>query len=69
MMEKEGRVIPVPVHGTADIGKGLLAEIELQTGAKPRLSIRGFPYRRSELAREKLRQLATVGSRPNGLSG
>lgn len=34
MMEKEGRVIPVPVHGTADIGKGLLADIERQTGIK-----------------------------------
>lgn len=34
MMKKEGRVIPVPVHGTADIGKGLLADIERQTGVK-----------------------------------
>ena len=34
MMEKKGRVIPVPVHGSADIGKGLLAEIERQTGVK-----------------------------------
>ncbi|OFZ67339.1 MAG: hypothetical protein A2V79_07790 [Betaproteobacteria bacterium RBG_16_56_24] len=34
MMVKEGRVIPVPVHGTADIGKGLLADIERQTGVK-----------------------------------
>lgn len=34
MMEKDGRVIPIPVHGTADIGKGLLADIERQTGVK-----------------------------------
>jgi predicted RNA binding protein YcfA (HicA-like mRNA interferase family) len=34
MMEREGRVIPIPVHGTADIGKGLLADIERQTGVK-----------------------------------
>ncbi len=32
MLEKDGRIVPVPVHGTADIGKGLLAEIERQTG-------------------------------------
>lgn len=34
MMEKDGRVIPIPVHGTADIGKGLFADIERQTGIK-----------------------------------
>ena len=34
MMEKAGRVIPVPVHGITDIGKGLLADIERQTGVK-----------------------------------
>jgi predicted RNA binding protein YcfA (HicA-like mRNA interferase family) len=34
VMEKNGRVIPVPVHGSADIGKGLLADIERQTGVK-----------------------------------
>ncbi len=34
LMEKAGRVVPVPVHGAADIGKGLLAEIERQTGVK-----------------------------------
>jgi predicted RNA binding protein YcfA (HicA-like mRNA interferase family) len=33
-MEKDGRVIPISVHGTADIGKGLLADIERQTGIK-----------------------------------
>lgn len=34
MLKKEGRVVPVPVHGIADIGKGLLADIERQTGVK-----------------------------------
>ena len=37
MLEKNGRVVPVPVHGVlgaADIGKGLLADIERQTGVK-----------------------------------
>ena len=36
MMEKAGapRTIPVPVHGTKDIGAGLLASIERQTGVK-----------------------------------
>lgn len=34
MLEKDGRVVPVPVHGTADIGKGLLADIERQTNVK-----------------------------------
>jgi predicted RNA binding protein YcfA (HicA-like mRNA interferase family) len=34
MMERNGQVIPIPVHGTADIGKGLLADIERQTGVK-----------------------------------
>jgi hypothetical protein len=34
LTEKAGCVVPVPVHGTADIGKGLLAEIERQTGVK-----------------------------------
>ena len=34
LLEKGGRVVPVPVHGTTDIGKGLLAEIERQTGVK-----------------------------------
>jgi len=26
--------VPIPVHGATDIGKGLLAEIERQTGVK-----------------------------------
>jgi predicted RNA binding protein YcfA (HicA-like mRNA interferase family) len=34
LMEKNGKVIPVPVHGSKEIGKGLLAEIERQTGVK-----------------------------------
>jgi len=36
MMEKDGmpRAIPVPVHGSKDIGAGLLAEIQGQTGVK-----------------------------------
>jgi predicted RNA binding protein YcfA (HicA-like mRNA interferase family) len=34
LMEKDGKVIPVPVHGSKEIGRGLLAEIERQTGVK-----------------------------------
>ncbi len=34
LMEKDDKVIPVPVHGPKEIGKGLLAEIERQTGVK-----------------------------------
>jgi predicted RNA binding protein YcfA (HicA-like mRNA interferase family) len=34
MMEKDGRIVPVPVHGSADIGRGLLSAIEKQTGVK-----------------------------------
>jgi predicted RNA binding protein YcfA (HicA-like mRNA interferase family) len=35
-MEKDGmsRPIPVPVHGSKDIGAGLLAEIQRQTGVR-----------------------------------
>ncbi len=34
-MEKEGlRAVPVPVHGTKDLGIGLLKAIEKQTGVK-----------------------------------
>lgn len=33
-MEKHGVTVPVPVHGATDIGKGLLADIERQTGVK-----------------------------------
>ena len=34
LMEKNGKVVPVPVHSSKEIGKGLLAEIERQTGVK-----------------------------------
>jgi predicted RNA binding protein YcfA (HicA-like mRNA interferase family) len=34
LMEKNGNIVPVPVHGTTDIAKGLLAAIERQTGVK-----------------------------------
>lgn len=34
LMEKNGKVIPVPVHGPKEVGKGLLAEIARQTGVK-----------------------------------
>ena len=36
MMEKIGmrRPVPVPVHGAKDIGAGLLAEIQRQSGVK-----------------------------------
>jgi len=34
IMEKDGmpRSVPVPMHGTKDVGAGLLAEIQRQTG-------------------------------------
>ena len=34
LKEKDGKTIPIPVHGSKEIGKGLLAEIERQTGVK-----------------------------------
>jgi predicted RNA binding protein YcfA (HicA-like mRNA interferase family) len=34
LMENNGKVVPVPVHGSKVIGKGLLAEIERQTEVK-----------------------------------
>lgn len=34
IMVKEGRAVPVPVHGTSDVGPGLIAAIERQTGVK-----------------------------------
>lgn len=34
LMEKNGQIVPVPVHGTSAIGKGLLADIERQCGVK-----------------------------------
>lgn len=32
VMLKDGRVVPVPVHGSKDLGAGLLAAIAWQTG-------------------------------------
>ena len=32
ILVKEGRAVPVPVHGTRDIGAGLLAAWQRQTG-------------------------------------
>lgn len=32
LLAKDGKVVPVPVHGTADLGKGLIAAIQRQTG-------------------------------------
>jgi predicted RNA binding protein YcfA (HicA-like mRNA interferase family) len=32
LLEKDGKVVPVPVHGTTDLGKGLLTAIQRQTG-------------------------------------
>jgi predicted RNA binding protein YcfA (HicA-like mRNA interferase family) len=32
LMTKNGKTIPVPVHGAQDLGRGLLAELERQTG-------------------------------------
>ncbi|WP_268885701.1 type II toxin-antitoxin system HicA family toxin [Fundidesulfovibrio magnetotacticus] len=34
MMEKDGRKVPVPVHGSKDLTPGLLAAIQRQTGVK-----------------------------------
>ena len=34
VMTKDGKSVPVPVHGSTDIGKGLLSAIERQTGVK-----------------------------------
>lgn len=34
LMEKNGRVVPIPVHGSRDIGKDLLAKIQRQTEVK-----------------------------------
>lgn len=36
MMQKDGRTVPVPVHGARDIGIGLLRKIEKQTGVNLR---------------------------------
>lgn len=34
IMEKDGRAVPVPVHGKKDIKAGLLASIARQSGVK-----------------------------------
>lgn len=34
ILVKDGRAVPVPVHGSRDIGAGLLAAIQRQTGVK-----------------------------------
>ncbi len=34
LMSKGNKTVPVPVHGTKDIGKGLVARIEKQSGVK-----------------------------------
>lgn len=34
ILVKQGKAVPVPVHGTRDLGAGLLAAIARQTGVK-----------------------------------
>ncbi|HSI57716.1 MAG TPA: type II toxin-antitoxin system HicA family toxin [Ideonella sp.] len=34
VMVKAGQAVPVPVHGSRDLGAGLLAAIQRQTGVK-----------------------------------
>jgi predicted RNA binding protein YcfA (HicA-like mRNA interferase family) len=34
ILTKDGKAVPVPVHGTRDLGAGLLAAIQRQTGVK-----------------------------------
>ena len=34
VMVKAGRAVPVPVHGSRDLGAGLLAAIQRQSGVK-----------------------------------
>ena len=34
VLTKDGKAVPVPVHGARDIGVGLLAAIQRQTGVK-----------------------------------
>jgi predicted RNA binding protein YcfA (HicA-like mRNA interferase family) len=34
MLKKDGRTVPVPVHGSRDLGTGLIRRIEKQTGVK-----------------------------------
>lgn len=34
IMVKDGRAVPVPVHGKRDVGPGLVAAIQRQSGVK-----------------------------------
>ena len=34
IMVKDGRAVPVPVHGKRDVGSGMLAAIQRQTSVK-----------------------------------
>ena len=34
IFSKDGKAVPVPMHGTRDLGAGLLAAIARQTGVK-----------------------------------
>ncbi len=34
ILTKNGKAVPVPVHGSRDVGAGLLAAIQRQTGVK-----------------------------------
>ena len=34
ILAKDGRAVPVPVHGSRDLGTGLLAAIQRQSGVK-----------------------------------
>lgn len=34
ILTKDGKAVPVPVHGSRDVGAGLLAAIQRQTGVK-----------------------------------
>jgi predicted RNA binding protein YcfA (HicA-like mRNA interferase family) len=34
VMSKDSKAVPVPVHGKCDVGPGLMAKIERQSGVK-----------------------------------
>jgi predicted RNA binding protein YcfA (HicA-like mRNA interferase family) len=34
IMDKNGKIVPVPIHGTIVLAKGLVNKIEKQTGVK-----------------------------------
>ena len=34
ILAKDGRAVPVPVHGSRDLGTGILAAIQRQSGVK-----------------------------------